>query len=82
MIPDRPLDILLVGDASSYHPTLADALRSLGHHVTVASDGCISWMQTRREINTARRLPGKLGGLDLWMRLGLNRKRLFSGYDI
>ncbi len=82
MPADRPLDILLTGDASNFHPTLADALCRLGHRVTVASGGCTGWMQTRRDVDIARRLPGKLGGLDLWARLRLNRRRLFSGYDI
>lgn len=81
MLPDRPLDILLLGDASNFHPALADGLRRLGHRVTVASGGCTSWMQTDRDIDLARRFPGKIGGADLWARIWLHRKR-FTGYDI
>lgn len=50
----RPLKILFMGDASNLHRCLADALREMGHSVTVASDGT-KWMDTKRDINLLRR---------------------------
>ena len=38
-----------MGDASNLHRCLADALREMGHSVTVASDGT-KWMDTKRDI--------------------------------
>lgn len=73
--------ILLLGDASNFHRTLAEGLRALGHTVTVASDGT-AWMNTPRDIDLSRRLPGRLGGLDLWLRLRLGLRRRLTGYDI
>lgn len=49
------MKILLLGEYSSLHSTLAEGLRLLGHDVTVASDGC-KWMNNVRDINLAR--PG------------------------
>ena len=54
------MKILLIGDASNYHACLGDALRRLGHDVTVASSGS-RWMHTHRDIDLARPLPGKAG---------------------
>lgn len=64
------MKILLLGDASNYHHTLATGLRSLGQEVVVASDGT-SWMQTHRDIDISRstRLPAKLAGLELYLRM-------------
>lgn len=80
-IADRPLRILLMGDASNYHRTLAEGLRRAGHHVVVASDGT-AWMNTERDIDLSRKLPGKAGGLLLWMKIQRIKERLFSGFDI
>lgn len=55
--------ILLIGEYSNVHATLAEGLRLLGHEVTVASDGD-GWKNYPRDIDLARR-PGKLGGLHL-----------------
>ena len=48
------MKILLLGEYSALHSTLADGLRLLGHDVTVASDGC-KWMDNDRDINLARK---------------------------
>ncbi|MCM1310366.1 MAG: hypothetical protein NC301_04985 [Bacteroides sp.] len=73
--------ILLLGDYSNCHRTLATGLRRLGCNVTQASDGT-SWMQTDRQIDITRR-PGKLGGLKHYMRLLFGDLRpLLRGYDI
>ena len=73
------LKILFLGDASNYHSCLADALRRMGHKVTVVSNGS-TWMNTRRDINLTRH-PGKWGTakylLDVFMLLSQLR-----GYDI
>ncbi|MCF0219195.1 MAG: hypothetical protein HUK14_05375 [Muribaculaceae bacterium] len=62
-----PRRILLLGDASNCHNTLATGLRRLGHDVTVASSGS-SFMNTHRDIDLRRPLPGKAGGLLLYLR--------------
>ena len=75
-----PRRILLLGDASNCHNTLATGLRRLGHDVTVASSGS-SFMNTHRDIDLRRPLPGKAGGLLLYLRA----KRLMPktrNYDI
>lgn len=73
--------ILLMGDASNCHRTLATGLRRLGHEVTVASDGTM-WMDTERDIDILRRGAGKLGGLELWLRLKYRLHRQLRGYDV
>lgn len=77
----RPLKILLVGDASSYHRTLARGLESLGHTAVVASHGGY-WLNTGRDIDLARRSKGKLGGLDLWLRINFGIKQKMRGFDV
>lgn len=73
--------ILLMGDYSNCHRSLATGLRRLGHDVTVASNGS-RWMDTERDIDLSRQSKGKLGGAALWLRLcGPLRHRL-EGYDI
>lgn len=76
-----PLKILLVGDAASFHRTLALGLRKLGHTVTVASAGS-SWLNTARDIDIARRGSGKIAGLELWARLNLLLWPKMRGYDV
>lgn len=55
--------ILLLGEYSNVHATLAKGLRQLGHEVTVASNGDF-WKNYPRDIDLSRR-PGKLGGMAL-----------------
>ena len=57
------MKILLLGEYSNVHNTLAEGLRMLGHEVTVASNGDY-WKNYPRDIDLARR-GGKLGGLAL-----------------
>lgn len=47
------MKILLLGDYSNVHATLAKGLRTLGHRVTLASDGD-SWKNYPRDIDLAR----------------------------
>lgn len=76
----KTMRILLMGDASNYHRTLAGGLRSLGHEVTVASAGS-GWMRTDRDIDLSRPCGGKLGGALLWAKARRLLPRL-SGYDV
>lgn len=75
------MKILFVGDASSYHRTLARGLQTLGHETVVASHGGY-WLNIGRDIDLRRRFPGKLGGLDLWLRLQCGIKQRMSGFDV
>lgn len=78
---DRPPRILLLGDYSNCHNTLATGLRRLGCDVTVASSGS-RWLNLYRDIDLSR-YENKAGGLLLaikmlqWMTDGR-----MSGYDI
>lgn len=73
--------ILLLGDYSNCHGTLATALRRFGCDVTYASDRC-RWMDIDCEVDISRR-PGKIGGAELYMRLLFgDLSRIFKGYDI
>lgn len=77
---DKP-KILLLGDYSNCHRTLATGLRRLGCDVTQASSGS-AWMDCDRQIDLKRR-PGKTGGMELYMRLLFgDLRRLLSGFDI
>ncbi len=73
--------ILLLGDASNCHRTLATGLRQLGQEVVVASDGTM-WMDTERDIDLLRRHSGKLGGLELWWRVKHRLHRKLQGFDV
>ena len=73
--------ILLLGDYSNCHRTLATGLRRLGCDVTQASAGC-SWMNIDRQVDISRR-PGKLGGMRLYGRLLWGDLRhLLRGFDV
>lgn len=72
--------ILLLGDASSFHASLASALGRLGHDVTLASDGC-KWMHTRRDLDIGRG-PGKISGAWLWLKLNTLMAGRLKGYDV
>lgn len=71
--------ILLLGEYSNVHATLAEGLRSLGHEVTVLSNGDF-WKDYPRDIDMVRR-PGKWGGICYMARLYRLLPRL-RGYDI
>lgn len=72
--------ILLLGDYSNCHRTLATGLSRLGCDVTVASDGS-HWMNCERNIDLSRR-PGKLGGLELMWKVKRGLRKDLAGYDI
>ena len=71
--------ILLLGEYSNVHWTLAEGLRSLGHKVTVMSNGDY-WKNYPRDIDVARR-DSRFGGLSLYIRLLALLPRM-RGYDV
>ncbi len=71
--------ILLLGEYSNVHATLARGLRLLGNDVTVASNGDF-WKDYPRDIDLSRR-PNKWGGLSLYLKVRRILPRL-CGYDI
>ena len=73
------MKILLLGEYSNVHNTLAKGLRTLGHEVTVISNGDF-WKNYPRDIDVARQ-PGKLGGLRLLIKLCSLLPRM-KGYDV
>ena len=73
------MKILLMGEYSNVHATLAKGLRKLGHHVTVLSNGDF-WKNYPRDIDLVRK-PGKLGGIMYMMKLYTIVHKL-RGYDI
>ncbi|MBO6077184.1 MAG: glycosyltransferase family 1 protein [Bacteroidaceae bacterium] len=74
------MKILLLGEYSNVHNTLAIGLRKLGHQVTVASNGDF-WKDYPRDINLDRDMSSGWGTLSFMWRLikALPRMR---GYDI
>ena len=73
------MKILLIGEYSNVHATLAEGLRKLGHHVTVLSNGDF-WKNYPRDIDLVRK-PGKLGGIMYMIKLYTIVHKL-RGYDI
>ncbi len=71
--------ILLIGEYSNVHWTLARGLRQLGHEVTVASNGDF-WKDYPRDLDLTRR-TGKLGGLALMAKVATLLPR-WRGYDV
>ena len=75
------MKILLVGEYSNVHWTLAEGLRALGHDVTVVSDGD-GWKNYPRDINLKRGpLNSQLSTLNYLRRLACVFPRL-RGYDV
>ena len=72
--------ILLLGDYSNVHATLADGLRQLGHTVVVASDGD-GWKNYPRDVDLARPSLARWQSLLWWMRMRREFHR-FRGYDV
>ena len=73
------MKILLMGEYSNVHATLAEGLRKLGHEVTVLSNGDF-WKNYPRDIDLVRK-PGKLGGIMYMIKLYTIVHKL-RGYDI
>lgn len=73
------MKILLLGEYSNVHATLAEGLRKLGHQVTVLSNGDF-WKNYPRDIDLVRK-PGKKGGIIYLAKLLTVLPKL-RGYDI
>ena len=56
------MKILLIGEYSNTHWTLAEGLRSIGHEVCVVSNGDF-WKNYKRDISLTRTTYGKLEGI-------------------
>ena len=74
------MKILLLGDYSNVHWTLSEGLRTLGHEVTLVSDGD-GWKNYRRDIDLTRRSLGRIDTILYIYRLRRVISRL-RGYDI
>ena len=74
------MKILLLGDASNYHATLATALKAKGHDVTLASDRG-KWLLTSCDIDLSRK-SGRLSGALLYGRLLTTLAPKLKGYDV
>lgn len=72
--------ILLLGEYSNVHNTLARGLHKLGHEVTVASDGD-GWKNYPRDVDTKRKSFSFWGSLCYIFKL-IKIFRSFKGYDI
>lgn len=73
------MKILLLGEYSNVHATLAQGLRALGHTVTVASNGDF-WKNYPRDISLVRK-KGKFGGLLLWSKV-ISLLPKWRGFDV
>ncbi len=74
------MKILLVGEYSNVHWTLAEGLRTLGHEVTVVSDGD-HWKNYSRDIDLRRHSLGKWDTLRYYIDILRTIPRL-RGYDV
>lgn len=73
------MKILLLGEYSNVHATLAEGLRTLGHEVTVLSNGDF-WKDYPRDIDLSR-TPSALGGIRYSLRLCTLLPKL-KGFDV
>ncbi len=74
------MKILLLGEYSNVHNTLARGLRELGHTVTVASDGD-GWKNYPRDIDLQRNPDSRTGRISFLWRLFKALPRM-RGYDV
>lgn len=72
--------ILLLGDYSNVHATLANSLRQQGHDVTLASDGD-GWKNYSRDIDLRRPGRGRLSDIAWLIKLWWNFRK-FRDYDV
>lgn len=74
------MKILLIGEYSNVHNTLAQGLRELGYQVTVASDGD-GWKNYPRDIDLSRNPNSPTGRMSFLWRLFKALPRM-RGYDV
>lgn len=72
--------ILLIGEYSRAHLTLAEGLRSLGHEVLTASDGD-GFKNYPRDVDLSRKSSGLKDTLTSLMSV-VNKFKQFKGYDV
>ena len=72
--------ILLLGEYSNVHWTLAEGLRALGHEVCVASNGDF-WKNYKRDISLVRDTSSKFGTLAFLAKVAAALPRM-RGYDV
>lgn len=72
--------ILLLGEYSNVHNTLAEGLRELGHQVTVVSDGD-GWKNYPRDIDMKRPSTSKFDGLKFYFK-SLKTISSLRNYDV
>ncbi|MBO5627709.1 MAG: glycosyltransferase [Aeriscardovia sp.] len=73
------MKILLIGEYSNVHATLARGFHQIGHEVTLVSNGDF-WKNYPRDIDVSRQ-PGKWGGIKLMAKIYSLLPKL-RGYDI
>lgn len=74
------MKILLIGEYSNLHWTLAKGLRVLGHKVTVISDGC-GWQNNSRDIDISLKGDSIISKINYRIKILLNLKNM-RGYDV
>jgi len=74
------MKILLIGEYSRVHLTLAEGLRSMGHEVVVASDGD-GFKNYPRDIDLSRKSSGVLDTFSSLMSV-LGKFKHFKGFDV
>lgn len=74
------MKILLIGEYSNVHWTLAEGLRALGHQVCVVSNGDF-WKNYPRDISLVRNTQSKWDGIRYFAKVLLTLPRM-RGYDI
>lgn len=82
------MKVLLLGDYSNVHATLAEGLRALGHSVCVASDGD-GWKDYPRDVDMKRygtigdhTLRQRMLDVAYWLRLKWLFATKFRGFDV
>ncbi len=74
------MKILLIGEYSNVHWTLANGLRRLGHQVTVASSGD-QFKGYCRDIDLTRKRLSAIGGVQYLLNTAWHFRQ-FRGYDV
>lgn len=74
------MKILLIGEYSNVHHTLAMGLRAIGHEVTVASDGD-GWKDYPRDVDLRRRSMSRCASMGYYLSTWW-KFRKFRGYDV
>lgn len=76
----REMRILLIGEYSNVHWTLAEGLRTLGHVVCVASNGDY-WKNYQRDVSLVRKSVGAIDSIRYFLQVESALHKM-KGYDI